>query len=84
MVGQILLKNIDMYSLNLLNLIYIVVFDVETALENAELTILERLELQMFFTSVQPWWRQIRKFSLRKFSGILQKPKCHLCLRYKI
>ena len=37
------LKNIDMYNLNLLNLIYIAVFDVETALENAKLTILERL-----------------------------------------
>ena len=61
MVEQILLKSIDMYSLNLLNLIYIVLFDFETALENAELTILERVELQMFFASFQPWWRQIKK-----------------------
>ena len=38
-VGQMLLKNIDIHSVNLLNLIYIVVFDVETAQENTKLTI---------------------------------------------
>ena len=79
-----MLKNIDMHNLNLLNLIYTVVFGVETALENAELPILERREFQVFFTSSQTWWRQIRKFSSRKFSGILQKPICHLCLSCKI
>ena len=36
-VGQMLLKNIKMHILNSLNLIYIVVFDVETALDNAKL-----------------------------------------------
>lgn len=35
-------------DLNFLNLIYIVVFDAETALENAKR--LERLELQIFFS----------------------------------
>ena len=46
-----------MNSFDLLNLIYIVVFDVETALENAKLMILKGLELQIFFTSFQPWWK---------------------------
>ena len=39
-----------MYSLNLSNFVYINAFDVETALENV---ILERLELQIIFTSSQ-------------------------------
>ena len=39
---------ISMYNLNLLNIINIFVFDDETALENAKLTILERLEWQIF------------------------------------
>ena len=64
-----------MNSFDLLNLIYVVVFNVETALENAKLMIVKGLELQIFFASFQLWW---------KFSGILQKPKCHLCLRCKI
>ena len=45
------------HSLNLLNLVYIVVLDAERALENTKLVILERLELQVFFTSSQPQWR---------------------------
>ena len=40
-----LLKNIDMHRLNLLNFIYIVVFDVKATLENAKLAILQLLEL---------------------------------------
>ena len=36
-----LLKNIQINSLNLLSFVYIVVFDVETALENIKLAILE-------------------------------------------
>ena len=28
----------------------------EEALENANLAILEQLQLQIFFTSSQPWW----------------------------
>ena len=63
-----IVENID--SSNLLNLIYVIVFGVETALENAEFLILEQLELQIFFASSQPWWRQIKKFSSIKFSGI--------------
>ena len=50
-----LLKNIDMYRLNLLNFIYIVVFDVKATLENAKLAILQRLELWIFFAPSQPW-----------------------------
>ena len=41
-----LLKNSHAYSLNLLNFGYLVVFGIETALENAKLAILERIELQ--------------------------------------
>ena len=40
-VEQRLLKNIDIPSSNLFNFVQIVVFDVETALENAKLVILE-------------------------------------------
>ena len=40
-VEQRLLKNIDIPSSNLFNFVQIVVFDVETALENANLVILE-------------------------------------------
>ena len=38
-VSQILLKNIDIHSVSLLNLIYIIVFDIETTQENTKLTI---------------------------------------------
>ena len=43
-----------MHSLNLLNLVYIVVLDAERALENLKLVILGRLELQVFFAFSQP------------------------------
>ena len=42
-------KHYEKVSFRNIHLIYIVVFDVETALENAELTVLERRELQIFF-----------------------------------
>ena len=41
MSSNMLLKNIQIYSLNLLSFVYIVVFDVETVLENIKLAILE-------------------------------------------
>ena len=75
-----LLKSMYIHSLNSLNFNIIVVsqvfvFDVETAQENAKLVILERLDLQIFFAPSQPWrGRRIRKFPLRKFSGVLEKP----------
>ena len=47
-----LMKNINIRSLNLLNFDYIVVFDVETAIETPILVVLERLELQMFFSTL--------------------------------
>ena len=53
-VKHMLLKNIPMYSLNLLNFVCIVGFDVEKALENAKLAILERLVLQISFSPSQP------------------------------
>lgn len=60
------LKNIHINSLNLSNFnFFVVVFDVETVPENAKFD-----EKGKFCIS---------KFSSRKFSGILQKPKCSLC-----
>ena len=44
-----LLKNIHIYSLNLLSFAYIVVFGVETELETVMLVILEQAEFQIFF-----------------------------------
>ena len=44
-----LLKNIPVHSLNLLNFVCIIVFNIETALENAKLVIIEQLQLQIFF-----------------------------------
>ena len=76
MVKHKLLKNIHVHTLNLLNFVYIVVFDVEIAIENAKLVILERLVLKMFSTPSQLCWGEIRIFFLIKFSSILQKPKC--------
>ena len=37
----------NIHSSDMLNFVYIVMFDFETALENAKLAILERLELQI-------------------------------------
>ena len=45
-----LLKNIYVHSLNFLNFVYIVVFDVETVLKNAKLAIIEQLELKFFLS----------------------------------
>ena len=58
------------YGLNLLNFVYVVVFDVKTALGNVKLAILEEQEFQTFFTSNFDV-RQVRTFSLEKISGIL-------------
>ena len=58
------------YGLNLLNFVYVVVFDVKTALGNVKLAILEELEFQTFFTSNFDV-RQVRAFSSEKISGIL-------------
>ena len=48
-----LLKKKSYTQLKFVYVVYIVVFDVEPALENVKLTILERLELQSFFTHYQ-------------------------------
>ena len=64
-----LLKDIYIWSLDLLNFVCIM-FDVETALENAELVIQEGLEFQIFFAP-----SQIRKFYSGKYSGIFTKTK---------
>ena len=42
-------KHYEKVSFLNIHLIYTVVFDVETALENAELTVLEQIESQIFF-----------------------------------
>ena len=49
-----LLKNIYVHSLNFLNFVYIVVFDVETVLKNAKLAIIEQLELKFFLPPPPP------------------------------
>ena len=66
-VKDILLKNIDIHSLNLPYCVSIVVFDVETDLENAKLVTRIKNFLRPLPTMVEGW-----------FCGILQKPKCHL------
>ena len=68
-----LLKNIDMPGLNLLDLIYILVFDVEKVLKNAKLTLLVRLELQVFFTSSQLFVEKLFRYLTKtKMSSIFK------------
>ena len=52
-VKHLLLKDIQIHSVKVLNFIYIVVIDVETALESAKVSITEQLELKIFFTLSQ-------------------------------
>ena len=70
-IKHMLSKSVHVHCLNLLK--FVNVFDDETALENAKLTIFELQQLQIFFVPSQPWWGQIKKFFSRKFPGILQK-----------
>ena len=49
--------------------------DVDTAIENAKLAVLEQIEFQIFFARSQPWRVGGQ---IRKFSGILQKLKCNV------
>ena len=73
-----LMKTTCIYSLNSVRFVF--VFDVEAALDNAKLSILERQELQIFCAPPPNGGeRFVRKFSSGNFSGILQKLKCHLC-----
>ena len=51
MVKHIQSKNMQVHILSLLNFVYIFVFDVETALQNAKLAILEQLELKKLLPS---------------------------------
>ena len=53
-------------------------WDVEAVLENSKLAIVERLELQISFNHPNHDEGQIKIIFSGKFSGILQKPKCHL------
>ena len=56
------------HSLNLLNLVYIVVLDAERALENLKLVILGRLELQVFFAFSQNNGGQIKNLVINFIS----------------
>ena len=72
---MLLKNNVNKYSLNLSNFVYINAFDVETALENV---ILERLELQIIFTSSQPVGTD-KEILLRKIlMYFTKKLKCNL------
>ena len=74
---MLLKNNVNKYSLNLSNFVYINAFDVETALENV---ILERLELQIIFTSSQPVGTD-KEILLRKIlMYFTKKLKCNLWL----
>ena len=74
---RILLKNIHVYSLNLLKFVFIM-FNVETVAENAKLAILKLLELQIFLVSSTHDLGQMRTFYLRRVLSISQKVKCRL------
>ena len=74
---RILLKNIHVYSLNLLKFVFIM-FNVETVAENAKLAILKLLELQIFLVSSTHDVGQMRTFYLRRVLSISQKVKCRL------
>ena len=67
-----------MHSLNLLNFVYVVVINVEAAIENVRLVLLELLELQIFLPHPNHSGGKTSKFSSRRFWTFLQKPKCHL------
>ena len=54
MWSNMLLKNMHIQSLNLLSFVYIIVFNVETALEVVNLAVLKRLQLQIYFAPSQP------------------------------
>ena len=49
-----LLKNLHIHSLHLLNFVYILLFDVEAAPENAKLAVLERQQFEFSLHSSQP------------------------------
>ena len=57
-----LLTNMQVHRLNLLFFFYIFVFDVDAALENPKLEIIEWLELQILFTPSQLWWGRLGNF----------------------
>lgn len=71
-----LLKNSYIRSLNLLNFIRIVVFDVETAPKNAKSVLLERLQWQIVFASSQSWGRgRLGNFPQQNFL-VFKKTHC--------
>ena len=64
---HMLFKNIGRHSLNLLNFVYIVVLDIEIALEDTKLAPPEGQDWQIFFPISQPWWGQIKNFHQENF-----------------
>lgn len=70
----------NIHSSDMLNFVYIVMFDFETALENAKLAILERLELQIenfpiFFKSQDIIYncRQLKVAVIQSFDFLLYR-----------
>ena len=60
------MKKYPYISLNLLTFVYVVEFNVETALENSKLVILEQLVLQIPLAPSQPHCEADHKISLKK------------------
>ena len=50
-------------------------FDAEAALKNVKLAMLERLDLQIFFTPAQPWGEVDLEIFLRKIFRYFTKSK---------
>lgn len=80
MVKHNLLKIMNIHSSDMLNFVYIVMFVFETALENAKLAILERLELQIenfpiFFKSQDIIYncRQLKGAVIQSFDFLLYR-----------
>ena len=55
MVKHLVIEKYPYHSFQLLNCVYSVADNVNTAIENAKVAILEQLELQIFFALSQPW-----------------------------
>ena len=68
-----------MHSLNLLNFIYILVFDIEKALKKIQISDLRTTRIEHFLHPLPSIVGEGYETFIRKFSGILQKPKFHLC-----
>ena len=66
-MAKYVIENVHIHSLNMLNFVCIAGFDFEKALENAKLTILELIVLQISFSPSQPWCREDQEIPLKRF-----------------